>query len=223
MQATDRYAAVRNARMVLADSDGVRATMTASWLLQMGWPEVWVLEMPAGARLASGAEPRRVLGLDGAKVEMIPAPGLQRLLGANAATVVDFATSLDYRDGHIPGAWFAIRSRLDDALSRIGKVQRFVFTSPDGVLAQLAALDALALTKVPVQVLEGGTAAWRAAGLPLEAGTTRPAAESVDVWYRPYDGKSQIEQAMLDYLDWEVALVEQLKREPYLPFRVIRS
>ena len=223
VQATDRYAAVRNARMVLADSDGVRATMTASWLLQMGWPEVWVLEMPAGARLASGAEPRRVLGLDGAKVEMIPAPGLQRLLGANAATVVDFATSLDYRDGHIPGAWFAIRSRLDDALSRIGKVQRFVFTSPDGVLAQLAALDALALTKVPVQVLEGGTAAWRAAGLPLEAGKTRPAAESDDVWYRPYDGKSQIEQAMRDYLDWEVALVEQLKREPYLPFRVIRS
>jgi len=39
-----------------------------------------------------------------------------------------------------------------------------------------------------------------------------------DVYYRPYDRRSQIEQAMKDYLDWEVALVEQLKREDYLRF-----
>ena len=44
VQATDLYAAVRNARIVLADADGVRARMTGSWLVQMGWPEVYVLE-----------------------------------------------------------------------------------------------------------------------------------------------------------------------------------
>ena len=43
MQATDEYMAVRNARVVLVDDTGVRATMTASWLIQLGWPEVWVL------------------------------------------------------------------------------------------------------------------------------------------------------------------------------------
>jgi rhodanese-related sulfurtransferase len=221
VQATDRYMAVRNARVVLADSDGVRATMTASWLLQMGWPEVYVLAAtPLAAPLVTGAEAPRVLGLDGVQIAEVSAPELHRLLGANEATVVDFATSLDYRDGHIPGAWFAIRARLGDALARIGAAKRFVFTSPDSVLARLAALDAAALTQVPVQVLEGGTAAWKAAGLSLETGATRLAAETDDVWYRPYDRQSQIEQAMKDYLDWEVALVEQLKREPYLTFRI---
>jgi rhodanese-related sulfurtransferase len=219
VQATDRYAAVRNARIVLADSDGVRATMTGSWLLQMGWPEVSVLEMAPGVPLVTGPEPRRVLGLGGAKVDGLSAPELQRLLDANEATIVDFATSLGYRDAHIPGAWFAIRARLRDALERIGPAQRFVFTSPDGVLAELAALDAAALTGTRVEVLQGGTAAWQAAGLPLEHGGTRLAAATDDVYYRPYDRRSQIEQAMKDYLDWEVALVEQLKREPYLVFR----
>jgi hypothetical protein len=44
------------------------------------------------------------------------------------------------------------------------------------------------------------------------------ACEADDVYYRPYDRQSQIEQAMKDYLDWEVALVEQLRREDYLRF-----
>jgi 3-mercaptopyruvate sulfurtransferase SseA len=192
--------------------------MTASWLLQMGWAEVYVLEIAPGTSLVTGRAPARVLGLEGAKVDGVAAPELQRLLDAGAATVVDFASSLAYRDGHIPGAWFAIRARLRDAFERIGPTKRFVFTSPDGVLARLAALDAAALTEVRVQVLQGDTAAWKAAGLPLERGSTHLAAATDDVYYRPYDRQGQIEQAMQDYLDWEVALVEQLKREPYLRF-----
>jgi rhodanese-related sulfurtransferase len=219
VQATDTYAAVRNARIVLADADGVRASMTASWLVQMGWPEVHVLDhdAPAGA-LVRGAEAPLVLGLDGAHVEEIEAAALQNALRDGETTVVDFGTSLEYRAAHIPGAWFAVRSRLRDALERIGPAQRFVFTSPDGTLARLAALDARALTDAPVAALLGGTEAWKAAGLPLESGNTRLAAETDDVYYKPYDRQAQIEQAMQDYLDWEVALVAQTKRETYLRF-----
>jgi len=43
VQETDVSAAVRGARIVLADPDGVRDNMSASWLAQMGW-EVWVLD-----------------------------------------------------------------------------------------------------------------------------------------------------------------------------------
>ena len=43
LQAVDLYAAVHHARIVLVDSDGVRARMTASWLVQMGDAEVYVL------------------------------------------------------------------------------------------------------------------------------------------------------------------------------------
>ncbi len=218
VQATDRYAAVRNARIVLADSDGVRAAMTASWLIQMGWPEVRVLEQDAGLPVIEGAETQRVPGMEDARAGEVSASELRRALEAGEATLVDFADSLDYRDGHIPGAWFAVRARLREALEKIRPAGELVFTSPDGLLAQLAWLDAAALAPARVRVLAGGTAAWTAAGFVLETGLTRLASAADDVYYRPYDGKSQIEQAMKDYLDWEVALVEQVKREPYLAF-----
>jgi rhodanese-related sulfurtransferase len=220
VQATDSYAGVRNARIVLADADGVRATMTASWLLQMGWAEVYVLDHAApGGDAVRGAERPRVLGLDLARLDELDAPTLREMLDVGDATVVDFATSLEYRDAHVPGAWFAVRSRLADALARIGAAKRYVFTSSDGILAKLAALDARSMTDLPVAVLGGGTQSWKAAGLPLESGNARLAAATDDVYYKPYDRQAQIEQAMQDYLDWEVALVEQVKREAYLSFR----
>jgi hypothetical protein len=37
--------------------------------------------------------------------------------------------------------------------------------------------------------------------------------ETDDVYYLPYDHADRIQQAMRDYLTWEVALVEQLARE----------
>ncbi len=212
VQATDSYVAVRNARIVLADADGVRARMTASWLVQMGWPEVFVLD-GVNALTEPGVPRRRVLGLDSAHAKTIDAPTLERLLAGGEATLVDLASSIAYRDGHIPGAWFAVRARLDAALAKIGAAGQLVFTSPDGVLARLAASERGALA------LAGGTDAWRNAGLAMESGTTRMAAEADDVYYRPYDRRAQIEQAMQDYLDWEVALVAQLKREDYLRFR----
>ncbi len=55
VQATDVYMATRNARIVLVDDDGVRAVMTGSWLVQMGWPEVYVLDGGlAGRALVAG-------------------------------------------------------------------------------------------------------------------------------------------------------------------------
>ncbi len=43
VQATDEYAITRGSRIVLADNDFTRATMTASWLTEMGW-DTYVLE-----------------------------------------------------------------------------------------------------------------------------------------------------------------------------------
>jgi len=55
---TEDYIATRNARLCLVDDDGARATLTASWMLQAGWPEVAVLEGGVGGRdLASGPDP----------------------------------------------------------------------------------------------------------------------------------------------------------------------
>ena len=196
VQATDSYMATRNAAVVLVDAEGVRAVMTASWLLQMGWPEVYVIE-------------------EAPQVEEISALDLKAL---DAVQVLDFATSLQYRAGHVPGAAFAIRSRLGERRDRIAQAGVIVCTSPDGVFARFAAADLARIANVPVKVLAGGTDAWRAAGLALEAGETRMWEPNEDVYYKPYDGKSQVEQAMRDYLDWEVALMEKIGRDDDVRF-----
>ena len=55
---TEDYIATRNARLCLVDDDGARAKLTASWMMQAGWPEVAVLEGGlAGQDLVPGPDP----------------------------------------------------------------------------------------------------------------------------------------------------------------------
>jgi len=219
VQATDGYRATLNARVVLVDSDGVRARMTASWLVQMGQDEVYVLDRAEGPT-ETGPEPVRILGI-GAGVASLAAHELAQLQGRGEAVVIDLDTSLAYREQHIPGAWFAIRSRLAAALPLLPPHGTLVLTSRDGTLAALAAPELQALTPRPVQVLAGGTAAWRAAGFPLAGGDEHLADAPVDAWYRPYDKAAGVEAAMNAYLTWEVALVEQIARDGDARFRAL--
>jgi rhodanese-related sulfurtransferase len=202
VQETDSYAAVRNARIALVDDHGVRATMTASWLLQLGWPEVFVVTDGLTGTLERG-----VPGF-----ASLPPVRTISIKDISNHLILDFGTSIQYRKGHIPGAAWAIRSRLEKHRDLL-KGQTVVCTSPDGVLARYAAAD------LGAAALEGGTDAWRAAGLALETGETRMLEPPEDVYYKPYDGKTQIEAAMRDYLDWEVALVEKIRRDPDCRFK----
>ena len=70
-----------------------------------------------------------------------------------------------------------------------------------------------------VNVLRGGNGAWRAAGGAGESGIERATTTLDDVWYKPYDHGANAEKHARDYLEWEVALVEQIKRDPAIRFR----
>ncbi len=193
--------------------------MTASWLIQMGWDEVFVLEGSfPDAFTETGAERLRVLGIDRRTASLSPQE-LSALLAQGDAAVIDFATSLDYRKGHIPGASFAIRSRLPAVKERLPRAKMLVTTSPDGALGQLAAADLERIAERPVKVLAGGTAAWRCAGLPFAEGEEAMLDEPIDVFHRPYDRSRGVEQAMRDYLSWEVDLVRQIERDGDARFR----
>ncbi|MBC8339093.1 MAG: thiosulfate sulfurtransferase [Rhodospirillales bacterium] len=217
VQATDRYVGVRGARLVLVDDNGVRATMTASWLVQMGWGDVHVLKDGLdGAALVSGPHQPHVFGLTDANPQTLEAKELTAMMVGGGAFVVDLTDSRDHRKGHIPGARFGIRANLPGTLENIpGSIQdgaKVVLTSPDGVLARVAEADA-ALSGRDVRVLAGGTAAWAAAGLPMATGLKDALDEPVDVWYRPYDLDEGNEAAMKTYLSWEVDLTEQIVRD----------
>jgi rhodanese-related sulfurtransferase len=220
VQATDMYMATRNARIVLIDNDGVRAVMTGSWLAQMGWPEIFVLDGGLSGRpLAHGAATASIPEVEQAKVSTISAAELQALLGHGEAVVVDLAPSITYEAGHIPGAWFAVRARLPASLAKVPKKRMLVFTSPDGRLARLAASEPGNSGFAEVRVLDGGTAAWQAAGLPFARDREAMADTPDDCWRRPYDPYAG-EGARERYLRWEIDLVHQIEREGDLGFRV---
>src|SRR5215510_2640164 len=148
VQETDAHIATWNARVVLVDDNGVRATMTASWLKQMGFNDVAVLaDDGSDGDWTSGPHVPRVLGLDrAAAVAAVGPAALREGLAAGRMAVVDLDTSRNYAQGHIPGAWFAIRSRLAQDLAKLPKakapnVEAIVLTSPDGALARLVAAD----------------------------------------------------------------------------------
>ena len=223
VQATDQYVGARNATIVLHDNDGVRATMTAHWLLQMNWNETYILDhKPSAAELTTDAEPRFPAGFSVPKPASVMPAELDKAL--KQTLVIDLDTSLKYRDGHVPGAWFAVRANLaktiPEMLAKQPGVTRVVLVSPDGEIAALAAEEAAG--SVPVAILAGGMKAWRDAKLPIETGHTRMADPPTDVWYRPYDFKEDVEAAMRQYLDWEVDLVPQVKRDGDASFAVLK-
>ena len=190
---------------MLCDDADVRALMTASWLKQMGWQDVFVLP-EAGNE--TGHPPRPVLGTTPADAAI----DVSKVLEIDDVNIIDLSPSPAYRRGHIPGAWFAIRARLDRALAKIPLRRAMVLTSEDGVLAGLAVAEARALVDIPVYWLKGGNAAWAAAGFPL-ATDVKMADEPVDVWLKPYEQSGDTEAAMNAYLSWEVDLLERIKRD----------
>ncbi|KAF0219131.1 MAG: rhodanese domain-containing [Geobacteraceae bacterium] len=224
VQSTDRYVGTRNSRIVLVDNYQVRALMTASWLIQAGWSETSVLADPfRGVKLESGNPLPFVPAVTGAELPRIGPAELKELLEAKRAILLDFSDSLSYRRGHIPGAWFAIRSRLAESLDTILDGDRFVATGNDHALASLAARDLAELSGKPAYILEGGNGAWSKAGFAQATGLENLAAKTDDLFRMPFlwghfeDG-AEFEQAAADYLNWELQLPEQLQRSGEINF-----
>ena len=219
VQETDHVASVRGARLVLADDDGVRANMSASWLAQLGW-EVYVLD---GLRPAHFSD-------KGAWVAPVPAPPQAELISPQTLTewlahgdtvVLDFTASANYVKRHIPGAWWVLRAQLAKALANVPAAQRYVLTCGSSQLARLAVAEVEAITGKPVFLLQDGTTGWINAQLPLEEGETHLASPRIDRYRRPYEGTDNPREAMQAYLDWEFGLVEQLARDGTHGFYVI--
>jgi len=217
VQETDHTAPVRGARIVLTDDNGVRADMSASWLAQMGW-EVWVTGPVLKTLRQDRSQPvTPVLP----EVQYIEPKQLQAWLANDDVKVIDLSPSRDYVSAHIPKAYFALRSALEQALVKIGPAQRYVLTCSNSALASFAAADLQAFVETPVYVLRGGNAAWDAAGLEFEAGETQLASPRIDRYRRPYEGTDAPRAAMEAYLEWEYGLVAQLDRDATHFFNVI--
>jgi rhodanese-related sulfurtransferase len=221
VQATDTWIGVKNARIVLVDDTGVRARMAAAWLRQMGHRDVFVVEGGLEAIKATGSAAVPVPELS-APMDLLDVTGLVQLLDSGAFTLVlDVGRSVDFRDGHIPGALWGVRARLSALRPQLSAARHVVITSPDGILARLAVPEVEGLTTAEVHVLDGGTDAWHAFGRPLVKDRTTPPDEAcIDFYLRPYDRNSGVEEAMNAYLSWEIDLVHEIERDGSVVFGI---
>ncbi|MBP0465455.1 thiosulfate sulfurtransferase [Roseomonas sp. PWR1] len=219
VQATDQWVAVREARIVLVDDTGVRARMTGGWLRQLGGWEVFVLTDGLDGRLEEGMAPPEVPESTAIRVPHIAPAELAALAGEGAVQIVELTRSIDFRDGHIPGAVWGIRTRLARLAGRLTGDRHVVVAAAEEWQARLAAEELRGIVQAPLKILAGGTAAWKAAGFPLAADRRDPPdADCVDFYLRPYDRNDGVEAAMREYLSWEIDLVHEVEKDGDAPF-----
>jgi len=214
VQRTDDFIPLKQAPIVLVAQREAQACLTGVWLCRMGWRDVSVLSGGIDAWQAQGRVLERGTGrvepagyrAARAQVRFVSAKVLaQRLaLGSDAVQVFDVGHSVHFRQGHLPGAQWLARSRLEATVCAQwpDRIMPLALVSRDGVQAVFAAAILGALGYRDVVCLEGGTLAWQAAGYEVEQGGL---ATQDDELLPPYRCGAQ---AMRDYLSWEQGLAD---------------
>lgn len=214
VQSTDQYVGVRNARIVVFDTELVRAPVTASWLAQMGH-DVHVLTEGVAARI---------------KVPNVAAPKLPELAVLAPSAIASFLTSgkvldlrasKDYRSGHIDGASWAIRPRLSQ-WAGVGAPIAVMAARAD--IARLAAIDLMDAGARDIRLIDANVGALAQAGVKIVATPTEPAdAERIDFLFFVHDRHEGNKEAARGYLTWETGLLKQLDDQERGSFRLPAS
>jgi rhodanese-related sulfurtransferase len=204
---------VHNSTIVFCCDGKARATHTASWYRQFGVREVYVVDggtsawVTAGHKLEKGMEPDAPVGLAEARAKVRLLSPLE-LQSSKPGAVLFVDSSQEFARGHVPGARWLSRSWLEFQIADLApnKKEFIAVTCPDGLASALAAAKLEELGYRNVAVLDGGMAAWLAAGLPVETGLT-------GIMFPPTDvvilGVDRNPAEMMNYLRWETALGEK--------------
>ena len=213
VQRSDDVGVVKNAAIVFACDGKVRSTVTASWYRQLGFEEVYVVAggttawTAAGQKLEQGMVEETTPGLAQAeaKVRVLAAGDINR---TPAGVTIFVDTSQDFARGHVPGARWAPRGWLEFQIGGFApdKTASVAVTASDTANAVLAAATLQDLGYSNVSALEGGMAAWRQAGLPVETGLTGVMSAPNDL---VASGPDRNYADMMNYLRWETALGEK--------------
>ena len=216
IQATDQWVGVKGGRIVVLDSEQVRAPVVAAWLRQLGH-EAFILG--GGTAAAAAHDWQRPLPAppDLSPLRPVSAAETAALLPRGAARVLDLRAGMSYRAGHIAGASWTIRPRMTAAGADAAGTIVLVADEPS--VAALAAIDLAAAGARDIRLLDGGFEAWRSAGLPVESSPNHPSdADCIDFLFFTHDRQSNPEAAR-QYLAWETGLLDQLDDQERSVFR----
>ncbi|SMG57832.1 rhodanese-like domain-containing protein [Paraburkholderia susongensis] len=218
IQATDQYIGVRHARIVLFDSEGVRAPIVASWLRQLGH-DAYVLPNAFASGVSLPAPPAAV----GTTLMEIDAPALADALAQGHLQVIDLRPSQSYRKAHVPGSQWAIRPRLRD-LPDPPAGRDIVLVADERGVAELFVADWRRHRPHDARrfmLLAGGFSAWTSIGQAVSSTPGMPPDEAcIDYLFFVHDRHDGNKAAARQYLAWETGLLAQLDADERNTFRL---
>jgi rhodanese-related sulfurtransferase/DNA-binding transcriptional ArsR family regulator len=170
---------LRQARMVESDKRGLQV------VYRLGAPDVFqlwrTLRDLGTARLAEVDRLVETYIADRASLAAVDIDQLRALLTEGGVTLLDVRPTLEYRQGHIPGARSVPVDELERRLAELPRDREVVAycRGPYCVYSDEAA-ELLQRHGFTVRRLDEGFPEWRAAGLPVEAGAGANGAASSD-------------------------------------------
>lgn len=219
VQAVDLWVGVRGSRVIVMDNEMIRAPMMANWIHQIGY-DVAVLN--GGVDAMRGIAIPELRGFEFNPVTAIAPEAVKDLLGDGSVQLVDIRSPRAFRAGHVEGARWSIRPRLEQLGLNASDTVVLIADGHDTAALAAHRLGELGIAKV--HQLSSDESAWKAAGLTVTATPDEPAdAESINLVYHwqhrnnPNGGDPAAAHA---YLDWEIGLVDQLDAQERASFRL---
>ena len=200
VQQTDRFIAVRGARVVLWDPLLVRAAFAALWLTRMGMEAHVLLGDPS--TLPPVAAPI-----------LPPSPPLLSVEDlatafAGGAEVLDLRSAARFCAGHIRGARRAHRAALAALLP--GQGGDAVLVAGDAAQAALVAADLVRMGWRVIGLAPTDPDLWRRAGVPVDTSDPQDAGDDPDtIRFCAGRHSGNLEHART-YLAWETGLLDRL-------------
>ncbi len=215
VQATDQYVAVKGARLVVFDSEGVRAPAMASWLAMLGW-EVVVLENalsdPSFIKDPGQAAP-------GITIEKISTTEVKKAIDTDAL-LLDVRPSMKYREAHVEQAHWTTRSKLEKVLNAKVPASVILFAD-DLVVAKLFAMDLQSAGVNKILLNMDTVTQWQAEGLRVVDTPEIPAdKDCIDYLFFVHDRHDGNKAAARQYLAWEMNLLAQIDDQERNSFKL---
>ena len=212
IQQTDRFIAVKGARVVLWDPCLVRSTFASLWLTRMGIEAHILLDLPQPlAPIAAPAQPAL-------PPELTPQQLSDALAGG--AAVVDARAAAAFHALHLAGAKHALRAKLGSL--NLPPNSRFVLVADNHARAALILADLQDMGHIPVG-LASQPDLWRAARLPTaQSALQNPADDPETVRFCAGRHSGNLDDART-YLAWETGLLSRLSAAGLNPWPPIST
>jgi len=224
IQATDSYVAVPNAPVLLHDTDDVRALVTAYWLQRMGY-DAWVVKHENAdfvvTRLAQAMrEAKGRTAQAGLISGMLPRSETPER-GVASVLFVDASPLRLHEFKRVEGSLHFMRRRFDwKAFTEASQGRKVVLYGSSADLCKHALRDFaergydIGYTDATVDALH--EMGWAVTQGRISSGDFYP-----DEFVRPIERPSHREEAMAQYLAWEVELPEKMANDQTIAFTKI--